>query len=149
VQAIIFIGIQASGKSTFFKQRFFHSHVRINLDMLRTRYREKRLTEICIELTQPFVVDNTNPSIDERARYILPAKQAGFEVIGYYFQSRIADSIQRNKDRHTEQQIPERGILGAAARLKRPSLNEGFDRLYYVRIIPDLEFSVEDWMDEV
>ena len=33
MEAVIFIGIQASGKSTFFKERFFNTHVRINLEM--------------------------------------------------------------------------------------------------------------------
>ncbi len=36
VQAILFSGIQATGKSSFYRERFFHTHVRINLDMLRT-----------------------------------------------------------------------------------------------------------------
>ncbi|MEO1133121.1 MAG: ATP-binding protein, partial [Cyanobacteria bacterium J06639_1] len=58
MQAIIFIGIQASGKSTFFAQKFADTHVRINLDMLKTRHREKCLLETCLEIGQPFVVDN-------------------------------------------------------------------------------------------
>ena len=41
MEAVIFIGIQGAGKSTFFQQRFFDTHVRINLDMLKTRYREQ------------------------------------------------------------------------------------------------------------
>jgi len=34
--AVIFTGIQASGKSTFYKEQFSRTHIRINLDMLRT-----------------------------------------------------------------------------------------------------------------
>ena len=37
MQVVILIGIQGSGKSTFCRKRFFDTHVRINLDMLRTR----------------------------------------------------------------------------------------------------------------
>ena len=37
MEAVIFTGIQASGKSTFFKERFFDTHVRINLDMLDSK----------------------------------------------------------------------------------------------------------------
>jgi hypothetical protein len=36
MHAILLIGLQASGKSTFFRERFSDTHVRINLDMLRT-----------------------------------------------------------------------------------------------------------------
>ncbi|MCB9352743.1 MAG: ATP-binding protein, partial [Lewinellaceae bacterium] len=32
MEGILFIGIQASGKSTFYKERFFNSHLRISLD---------------------------------------------------------------------------------------------------------------------
>jgi predicted kinase len=41
MEAVIFVGIQASGKSTFYCQRFFATHMRISLDMLRTRRRER------------------------------------------------------------------------------------------------------------
>jgi signal recognition particle receptor subunit beta len=58
MDAIIFIGIQATGKSTFYKEQFFKSHVRVNMDMLKTRHREKLLLRTCLEMKQPFVVDN-------------------------------------------------------------------------------------------
>lgn len=76
MEALIFCGIQATGKSTFYKERFFNSHVRISMDLLNTRHKEKRFLDMCIELQQRFVVDNTNPTIADRQRYILlPAKQ--------------------------------------------------------------------------
>ena len=62
MEALIFVGLQASGKSTFYKERFFTTHLRINLDMLRTRHRERLLIGACLEAKQPFVVDNTNPN---------------------------------------------------------------------------------------
>jgi predicted kinase len=45
MEAVIFVGIQGTGKSTFYKERFFDTHVRINLDMLKTRHREKLLVQ--------------------------------------------------------------------------------------------------------
>jgi predicted kinase len=36
MEAVIFTGLQATGKSSFFKERFFSTHVRISLDLLRT-----------------------------------------------------------------------------------------------------------------
>lgn len=85
MQLIIFIGIQASGKSTFYQHYFYHTHLRINLDMLKTRHREKLIFEACLASKTKCVIDNTNVSAEDRARYIHQAKQAGFQIIAYYF----------------------------------------------------------------
>src|SRR4051812_8782542 len=37
MEAVILIGIQGSGKSTFYRERFFDTHVRVSLDLLKTR----------------------------------------------------------------------------------------------------------------
>jgi predicted kinase len=57
MEAVIFIGIQGSGKSSFYRQHFFNTHIRINLDMLKTRHREKIFVRACLEAKQRFVVD--------------------------------------------------------------------------------------------
>lgn len=48
MEVIILIGIQGSGKSSFYKARFADTHVRINLDMLKTRHREKLFFDACV-----------------------------------------------------------------------------------------------------
>lgn len=149
MQAIIFIGIQATGKSTFYKERFFNTHVRISLDVLKTRPREKRFLEICLQTRQRFVVDNTNPTRADRQRYTIPARAANFELIGYYFESRLQDALRRNQQRPEQQQVPERGVLSAYHKLQLPSLTEGFDQLYHVRIEADGAFAVARWSDEI
>lgn len=149
MQAIIFIGIQASGKSTFFQQRFFHSHIRLNLDMLKTRHREQLLLRACLEAKQPFVTDNTNATRADRAKYISAAKDAGFSVVGYYFQSKLQDAIERNQRRSGKALIPVKGILATHRKLELPSLDEGFDQLFYVAINDANEFVVQEFHDEV
>ncbi|GAB4386314.1 MAG: hypothetical protein Kow00121_52690 [Elainellaceae cyanobacterium] len=144
MQAVIFAGIQASGKSTFYSYRFFQTHLRINLDMLKTRHREKRLLETCLEIGQPFVVDNTNPTPVDRNRYIEPAQRYRFRIIGYYFEPDLVGSIQRNQTRTLKQQVPEKGIRGTYRQLVIPGYAEGFDELYRVRLIPEREFAVEN-----
>ncbi len=86
MEIILFMGIQASGKSTFYQEYFSNTHIRINLDMLKTRHREKILLNACLEAKQRFVVDNTNPTVADRKKYITLAKASGFKIIGYYFQ---------------------------------------------------------------
>lgn len=145
--AVIFIGIQASGKTTFYREKFLKTHVRLSLDMFKTRHREMLFFETCIAAKQSFVVDNTNASIGERARYIKQARAAGFRVIGYYFQSRLQDSIERNRLRQGKERIPDKGVMGAAGRLELPSLAEGFDELWYVRMDGGGSFVIEAWRD--
>ena len=148
MEAVIFVGIQASGKSSFYRERFFDTHVRINLDMLRTRHRERLFVRACIEARQPFVVDNTNPTIEERSRYIEPARASGFRVVGYYFVATVGEALVRNARRTGKARIPERGIFGTRKRLQVPSLEEGFDELRRIRMDDAGSFIVEDWPDE-
>lgn len=149
MQLVLFCGIQATGKSTFYQQRFFHTHVRLSLDLLRTRHREQRLLQVCLETQMRCVVDNTNPTRAERATYLGPAKAAGFEVVGYFFQSIAAESLWRNKQRPAERQVPDQGIRATRNRLEMPTRAEGFDKLYFVRTLGNQEFELTDWQDEI
>ena len=149
MEALIFIGVQASGKSTFYRERFADTHVRINLDMLKTRHRERRFIDTCLETQQRFVVDNTNPTRKDRERYIQAARASGFRVTGYYFQSAIDKALECNRRRPEKTQVPERGIRGTHGKLELPGFDEGFDELYYVCIDDAGGFEVQGWNDEV
>lgn len=148
-EAILFIGIQAVGKTTFYQQRFAATHTHINLDTLKTRGQEKAALETCLILGQSFVVDNTNATETFRARYIPAAKRAGFRVIGYYFQSKALDALQRNRQRLAHQIVPDLAIWGTAKRLQMPRYAEGFDQLYYVTLVPPDQFEIQEWQDDL
>ncbi|MBU1221591.1 hypothetical protein KKF34_08995 [Myxococcota bacterium] len=142
MEAVMFIGIQATGKSSFYRANFHDTHVRINLDMLKTRHREKKLFECCMEIKQSFVLDNTNLSKKLRQNFIAPILENGIKLKGYYFSSQIEDALKRNSERSV--QVPERGILSAYKKLELPSYEEGFSELYYVKL-NDEGFIVSEW----
>lgn len=144
MEVTIFIGIQGSGKSSFFRERFFHTHLRINLDMLKTRHREGIIFDACLRAGQRCVIDNTNLTKESRERYILPARAAGFTVHGFLFQSEVVAALVRNARRPEAQRVPDKAIWGANRRLQSPAAEEGFDRLFAVRIIDD-RFEVESY----
>jgi len=148
VNMILFIGIQATGKSEFYKRNFYKTHIRINLDMLKTRHRERILIEACINAKQSFVIDNTNLTKHERNQYIGEAKNAGFEVIGYYFKSSINEAIERNEQRDGKEKVPLVAMRGSHAKLELPSLSEGYDKLFYVYIDNEI-FIVEEYNDDI
>src|SRR3954464_590643 len=145
MEAVLFVGIQGAGKSTFYLQRFFDSHIRINLDMLKTRYRAQPSLQACILARQPFVVDNTNVLASEREAYIAPARAAGFRIVGYYFPVPVKYAIGRNQKREGKKKIPVQGILGTQKRLQPPRREEGFDALYCVTVTEAKQLLVEEW----
>ena len=141
------MGLQGSGKSTFYHERF-NDLAHVNLDELHTRNKEKIMLQECIESHESFIVDNTNPQIQDRELYILLAKKNDYRVIGYYFASRISDCIERNSRREGKARVPDKAILATHRKLELPSYKEGFDELYHVEIQND-EFIVEEWKDEI
>jgi len=150
MEAIIFVGLPGSGKSSFYKERFFNSHVRISLDLLKSRHREARILDVCLETDMRFVIDNTNPTTTERSRFIDAVKTARvrYTVIGFYFESKAEDCLRRNAQRSEGERVPDVAILSAAKKLELPTLEEGFDQLFYVRLA-ESGFVVEEWKDEV
>lgn len=142
MEAILLIGIQGAGKSTFFRERFFDTHVRINLDMLKTRRREELLVKACLEGGQAFVVDNTNPLPADRSRYIQPARAAGFRVVGYFFEVALREAMQRNNLRSGKQKVPEVAVAAAFKKIVAPAPEEGFSEIYRVRVSVAGEFTI-------
>jgi len=143
MEAIILIGIQGSGKTTFYRQRFFDTHVRVSLDLLRTRERERILIAACLAAQQPLVIDNTNVRASERAVYISAAKAAGFRTVGYVFHTELRAAIARNNKRQDKKPIPVPGLIGTYKRLEPPKKEEGFDALHSVTLTAENQFVVE------
>jgi predicted kinase len=142
MEMILFVGAQGVGKSTFFHANFRDTHLRINLDMLRTRHRENGLIDACLAFKQRFVVDNTNPTVADRAPYIAKARAASFAVHGYVFEAAYDDMLARNASRGGKARVPDAAIRATLKRLQQPSLAEGFDRLHRVRVEPDGTFTL-------
>jgi chloramphenicol 3-O-phosphotransferase len=105
MELVLFSGIQASGKSTFFKDRFVDTHVRINLDMLRTHHREWLSIRACLE---------------------------GFRVLGYGFHVDLEEAITRNAGRAARKPIPEMALRAASNLWQPPAWAEGLDALFDV-----------------
>jgi predicted kinase len=148
MNGIIFIGLQASGKSSFFLECFYKTHLRLNMDMLKTRNREKILFQACLEAKQPVVIDNTNPTKIERKKYIDEFIANRFSVTGYYFSSSIEQCLTRNVTREGKERIPDVAIKGTYNKLELPDYSEGFDKLFYVTI-NNGSFVIEDWKYEI
>ena len=143
---ILLVGIQASGKSSFYRE-YLPDMVHISLDDLKTRYQEKKRIEEAVSQGLSLVIDNTNPTRKDREPYISLAKVNGYAVWGYYLQSSIADCIARNELREGKARVPRNAIAHTHRVLELPSCSEGFDKLFYVRL-GENGFITEPWEDE-
>lgn len=144
MELIVFTGLQASGKTTYYARHLLHTHLRLSLDQFNaSRHRESVLLAAALESKTPTVVDNTNAAAAERARYVVPAKAAGFRAVSYLFESTLEDCLARNAARDGARRVPDVGLRGCLRRLEPPTLAEGFDALVRVRIAPDGSFIVE------
>jgi AAA domain-containing protein len=119
-EAIVLCGVQGSGKTTLYRDCFAATHVHVSLDVLRTRAHEAALVAECLEHVRPFVVDNTNPTPAERARYVGPARAAGFSVIAY-----LVEGAGRSEH------VGPGTAAATARRFVRPAPEEGFDELWH------------------
>ncbi len=148
MELIIFIGLQASGKSTFFRQKFAMTHEHISKDLMPRKGKEQRqqqLIEAALQADKSIVVDNTNPSQLDRTGIIQQGKRYQATIIGYYFSSVIEECMQRNLQREGKALVPDVGFYSTVKKLEKPDYAEGFDRLFYVRIGEEKDFIISPW----
>ena len=135
---MILIGLPASGKSTFFRERFAATHDHVSKDLFRNnRQPQRRQDQLIAESLasgRSVVVDNTNPSEAVRAPVIALARKHGAEVVGYFFATEAGDALRRNRARQGRERVPDVAIFTARKRLEPPTLAEGFDRVFSVRM---------------
>ena len=143
---VLMMGIQGSGKSTFYQKFLADDFARVNLDTLKTRHQERLLIADCIETGRSFAVDNTNPTKEDRQRYIPLAQSAGYKVVGYFMESKLQACIERNNQRTGTAIIPPAAIAATSNKLQMPSYAEGFDELYFVKNDGQV-MTVEEWRE--
>lgn len=152
MEMIILIGLQASGKSTFYRTHFAGTHEHISKDLLRNNKqparRQRQLIEEALQNGHSLVVDNTNPTQEERMELVRLGHSYGATAIGYYFEAQVKQSLERNKAREGKAKVPDIAIFATLKKLARPSYDEGFDQLFYVRTVNDMSFEVDIWKEE-
>jgi predicted kinase len=138
MECVILIGLPASGKSTFFRDRFAATHDHVSKDLLRhnpkPQRRQERLIAESLASGRSVVVDNTNATAAARATIIALAKKHGAEVSGYFFLTEARDALRRNRAREGRDRVPDVAIFTVRKRLEPPTMAERFDRLYTVRM---------------
>ena len=131
-EVALLIGLPACGKSTFYREHLAATHAVVSKDLMSRSARRKEdrlLREVAAHLGagRSVAVDNTQPSVAERAGVIRVARAHGARVIGYWWVPDVPLCRARNAARTTP--VPEVGLFAAVARWQDPEPAEGFDVL--------------------
>ena len=102
MEVVILMGLQASGKSSFCK-RFEGTHRIVSKDLFpnarRPQERQMRMIADALGAGMSVVVDNTNPTVEDRRPIIEAARAAGASVVGYWLESSVDRSLALNAGR--------------------------------------------------
>ena len=149
MELILFVGLQASGKSSFYRTRLAATHELVSKDLMpnnaRPERRQRQLIEAALARGVSVVVDNTNPTPAVRAPLIALGHSLGAEVIGYYFDTPLGVCLARNRQREGRARVPDIALFATRKSLSPPALDEGFDRLFRVTLTEEGEYAVEVW----
>lgn len=152
MEVVLFIGLQGSGKSTFYRANFASTHVLVSKDRFRSNPRPQRrqtqLIEEALREGRSVVVDNTNPTSEDRAAIVSIARDHGAKVSGFYFDSPVNDCLERNGRRTGKEKVPESAIFITQKRMQLPTIEEGFDRLQRVSLSPEGDVTVGEFFEE-
>jgi predicted kinase len=135
-ELIIFVGLQASGKSTYYHSHFAATHVHVSKDLMKNaRNREeqqRQMIEAALAAGRSVVVDNTNPTPVIRAPLVEIGRRHGASVRAYYFETTVKEAVARNRLREGKARVPDVAIFVSARKMVPPGFKEGFDE---VRVI--------------
>jgi predicted kinase len=129
---IIFVGLPASGKSTYFREHFAATHVHVSKDLLGRGASQEPLIAKALAAGKSVVVDNTNPSPVVRAPLIALGRRHGARIVGYFFEVDVKTALVRNRQREGKARVPDVALFVTKKKLVPPSYDEGFDEIHVI-----------------
>ena len=136
LQLVIFVGLQGSGKTSWYRAHYAATHVHVSKDlMLNARNRDARQMlqiEEALGEGRSVVVDNTNPTPEVRAPLIAAGRRFGARVIAMYFEANVRAVLIRNRARQGKERVPDVAIFATRKKLIAPTVDEGFDEVIVI-----------------
>jgi predicted kinase len=140
LELVIFVGMQAAGKSTWYATHLAATHVHVSKDLMKNvrdrDARQQQMIEQALTAGRSVAVDNTNPTPAVRAPLIALGRRLGARVVACHFEAIVKDAAARNRLREGKARVPDVALYVTARRIVPPTLEEGFDE---VRVIEPLK----------
>jgi predicted kinase len=143
----VLVGLQASGKSTFYRRCLSGRYALVSKDLFPRGARNKQQRQMrqvaeALAAGRPVAVDNTNPSPEEWTPLVEAARAHGATATAYWFPPDLTGSLRRNAAREGRDRVPDVGVLATLRRLREPSPDDGFDAVLEVRFDGRGDFDV-------
>ena len=137
-ELIVFTGLQASGKSTYYRTHLAATHVHVSKDLMKNASDAKQRQQIieALRAGKSVAVDNTNPTPAVRAPLIELGRAHGARVLAFFFEAVVKDAVARNRSREGNARVPDVAIYATAKKLVPPTFEEGFDEVRVIAPLP-------------
>ncbi|XP_056398657.1 bifunctional polynucleotide phosphatase/kinase [Hyla sarda] len=144
VEVVVTVGFPAAGKSTFIKEHLApKGYAYANRDTLGTWQKCVAACEDALKKGKSIVIDNTNPDVESRSRYISCAQKAGVPVRCFLFTAPLEIAKHNNRFREMTSKghvsVNDMVINSYKSKFVAPSLSEGFSEILKINFVPNFK----------
>ncbi|KAJ8369059.1 hypothetical protein SKAU_G00090870 [Synaphobranchus kaupii] len=142
-EVIVAVGFPASGKSTFFHTHIIpKGYVYVNRDTLGSWQQCVSACERALKEGRSVAVDNTNPDLESRKRYVDLCQKAGVSCRCFHFTASLEQAKHNNRFREImpsqNKHAPVNDMIFHSYKNKfvTPSVSEGFSEILQIHFVP-------------
>ncbi|KAI4871508.1 hypothetical protein NFI96_029131 [Prochilodus magdalenae] len=143
-EVIVAVGFPGAGKSTFFHTHILpKGYVYVNRDTLGSWQNCVSACERALKEGKSVVVDNTNPDLESRKRYVDVSQKAGVPCRCFNFTASLEQSKHNNRFREIfpsalkHAHVNDMVFHSYKKKFVPPSLSEGFSEVLQIHFVPD------------
>ncbi|XP_056231072.1 bifunctional polynucleotide phosphatase/kinase [Seriola aureovittata] len=147
-EVIVAVGFPASGKSTFFQTHIVpKGYAYVNRDILGSWQSCVSACERALKEGRSVAVDNTNPDLESRKRYVDVAKAAGVPCRCFHFSASLDQAKHNNRFREMAPsdskhvKVNEMIFHSYKKHFVAPALSEGFSEILQIHFVPNFKDS--------
>ena len=144
-EVVVFVGFPASGKTTFYHEVMKpHGYVHVNRDTLGSWQRCVNVCEQELKKQRKVVIDNTNPDVEFRMRYVTSAQSCGVHVRCFQFMTTLDQAKHNNRFRELTTNTGKKKVTEIAyntfkSRFVQPTTAEGFTEILKITLNASVE----------